>query len=365
MAQQTSSQVRSYGIDFDASTSSEMPYARLAAETYGADFETRRVGAGDARATVGLLSELYDEPLVDYSTIPTYHVSRLAADHVTVVLTGDGGDEVFGGYGRYPAHLRTAERRRRSRGAIPAAAVAFAALLPGLRGLPYAARLAMAERSLYRAPVEGYFRRIGLFDGWELGRLLGPRAKGGLDGLDPLWLFRQFYRADYPDFAALRYLDLKTYLPDDILVKVDRASMACSLEARPPLLDHQLVELAFSVDDGLMLDEHGGKRVLRHAMRHEIPRGVLERSKKGFGSPIRAWLRGGLADEAVGELDTWTIVDSGLLRPEFVRSFVRNGAFNRWAKLWSLVVLESWHRRWIAGVPSDSVVAPKAAAERV
>jgi asparagine synthase (glutamine-hydrolysing) len=203
--------------------------------------------------------------------------------------------------------------------------------------------------------VNGYFRYVGLFDGWELGRLLGPRGKGGLDDLDPLWLFRRFYRDDYPEFAALRYLDLKTYLPDDILVKVDRASMACSLEARPPLLDHQLVELAFDIDDGLMMDEHGGKRVLRHAMRHALPEQILQRRKKGFGSPVRSWLRDGMADEVLREMHNWTTVDAGLIRPEFVRRFMRNGSFNRWAKLWSLLVLESWHRRWIAGVPDEQV----------
>jgi asparagine synthase (glutamine-hydrolysing) len=164
---------------------------------------------------------------------------------------------------------------------------------------------------------------------------------------DPLWLFRRFFHHDLPPLTAVRYLDLKTYLPDDILTKVDRASMACSLEVRVPLLDHRLVEYAFDLDDRLLGAHPQGKAVLREAMAGKLPDLVLERPKSGFSSPVRRWLREGLA-AGLADPTRWTIAEAGLVRPAFVREMMRNRSFNRWAKLWSLLVLERWHQRWIA-----------------
>jgi asparagine synthase (glutamine-hydrolysing) len=350
MSRCSSEPVRSYGIGFDdPARTSELPYAQLASDTFGAELTTRVLGEDDAETALRLLSSVYDEPLLDYSTIPTYHVSALAADHVKVVLSGDGGDEVFGGYGRYTDHLRAEERRHRSRGGAPLAASALAAILPALRHLPYVTRLAILQRTLYRDPEEGYFRHVGLFDPWEQRRLLGGAVWGEVADRDPLWLLRKFLRSDAPTLWGLRYLDLKTYLPDDILVKVDRASMSHSLEVRPALLDHRLVEYAFALDDDLVVADGRGKHALREAVRGVVPPEILTRSKKGFGSPVRHWLRGTLGRDLVESLDTWTIVEAGLIRPSFVRSFMRNVTFNRWAKLWSLIVLESWHREWVVG----------------
>ncbi len=275
------STVEAFGIGFDTGHGGELPQARETAAFLGASFHERVVGVGHASQFLDRLAELYDEPLVDYSTIPTYEVSRFAREQVTVALSGDGGDEVFGGYNRYLKHVAAASERGRPTRAAAAAALHVG--LPVLRQLPFGARAAVLERSLYQRPEEGYHRRIGLFDGWEQRRLLGPAA-GGQNGRDPLWLLRRFFRPEYPLAAALRYLDLKTYLPDNILVKVDRASMAVSLEVRPPLLDHRVVEFAFGIDDRLVVENGVGKAILRGSIASAVPRAMLERPKRGFSA---------------------------------------------------------------------------------
>jgi asparagine synthase (glutamine-hydrolysing) len=346
MADAGANPVRAFGIDFDVGPSDELRFAELAADRHGAQLVTRQVGAGDARGSLELISSVYDEPLVDYSTIPTYHVSRLAADHVTVALTGDGGDEIFAGYPRHITQLQTAGKLARSRTAR-AQASALRSLLPLTRRAPGLARLSGLEQFRWKQPEVGWFRQLGLFDDWEQSQLIGGRHRAELRGYDALWLYRHFLRDELPGVTALRYLDLKTYLVDDILVKVDRASMACSLEVRPPLLDHRVVEYAFMVDDRLMLAGGRGKNLLRQAARGLVPEAILERPKRGFGSPIRPWLRAGLGSEAMAGVDRWSIAEAGLIEPGYVRQFMRRGTYNRWAKLWALMVLEAWHRRWI------------------
>jgi asparagine synthase (glutamine-hydrolysing) len=332
--------VEAFAIGFDTGHGGELPYARRAAELLGASFHERVVTLDHGSAFLSNLANLYDEPLVDYSTIPTYEVSRFARERITVAITGDGGDEVFGGYGRYAAHVAAAGQGRRSY-----LAPILQLALPVLRRVPLGTRAAALERELFRNHEEGYFRRVGLFDAWEQRRLLPSALRS--DERDPLWLLRRFFRPDYPLLTALRYLDLKTYLPDDILVKVDRASMACSLEVRPPLLDHRVVEFAFGLDDRILAHEGPTKEVLRRMTDDRVRREVFDRPKRGFSAPIRTWLRTGLATEAMRTVETWTIAEAGLVRPEAVRRFMRDYTFNRWAKLWALMVLEAWHRSTI------------------
>jgi asparagine synthase (glutamine-hydrolysing) len=343
----TSSSPMAFAIGFDAEERNELEYARLAGEALGADLTERIVSVSDARELLPQIVDCYDEPIVDYSTIPTYCVSALARESVTVALSGDGGDELFGGYHWHARHVAGSRRRDRINGVFPFAPALFRATLPFARRIPYGARVSTLERSLFTRPEEGYFRHVGYFDPWEQRKLAGPALASRLDERDPLWLFRSFYREELPPSTALRYLDLKTYLADNILVKVDRASMASSLEVRVPFLDHRVVEYVFRIDDGLMAADGRSKFILRRAEHNSLPERILARSKRGFSSPVPLWLKAGLVADVVADLDQWQLVRAGLIQPRFVRWFVRNVSFNRWAKLWSLVFLELWYRRWV------------------
>jgi asparagine synthase (glutamine-hydrolysing) len=346
MTGRVSGPVRTFGIGFDARPGADLEYSRAMAAEYGTSHREHLIEIGEARSLLPMLGDLFDEPLGDYSTIPTYWVSKLARETAVVALSGDGGDELFGGYHWHVAELAARHRRERIVGTLPFVPAMAAAMLPLARRLPFLARATVLERVLYSRPEQGHFRTVGLFDAWEQQRLLGREAAAAIRGRDTLSAFTRFYRSDYPPLAALRYMDLKTYLVDDILVKVDRASMACSLEVRPPFLDHRLVELAFSIDDALLMGQAGGKLVLRRAVEGRVPQAVLARSKRGFGSPMQLWLRQGLVAGMLDSIEQWKTVNAGLIRPDFVRAFMRNRSFNRWAKLWALIVLEQWYGRW-------------------
>ncbi len=239
----------------------------------------------------------YDEPFADSSAIPTYYVSNVARQHVTVALSGDGGDENFAGYRRYKLTLW--EERLRSR--VPAAlrrAVFGAAgrLYPKLGWAPRVFRAKSTLQSLARSPIDGYFYGISCCPPELKPRLLSGDLLRHLNGYDSADVLRYHYaRAGTDDpLSRIQYVDMKTYLVDDILVKVDRASMANSLEVRCPLLDHKLMELAAQIPSGLKLHRNHGKYVLKRALANVLPSEILNRSKKGFTMPVAEWFRGEL-----------------------------------------------------------------------
>ncbi len=261
----------------------------------------------------------YDEPFADSSAIPTYYVCQEARKHVTVALSGDGGDENFAGYGRY--RLDQFENRLRSLFPAPLRRTVFGALgrwYPRLSGAPRVFRAKPTFESLGRSPIEGYFHEISCCPAALKADLFSPAAWESLGGYDSLEVLRYHYeRANAPDhLSRIQYVDMKTYLVDDILVKVDRASMANSLEVRCPLLDHKLMQLVAAMPSNLKLHKGQGKYIFKKSLRRILPPEVLNRRKRGFAMPVAEWFRGELKDCAY---DAVVRRNDDLLNGKFLR----------------------------------------------
>jgi asparagine synthase (glutamine-hydrolysing) len=308
---------RTFTVGFDVEEHSELPYARLAADRFGAEHQEETVGLSDIDEALGSLREMFDEPFGDSSGWATYVVSRAARRSVKVVLSGEGGDETFSGYGWYGRWLRSR----------PGILGALAGALP-----PFSPAGRSAQRRV-SDPVERYAALVGLFTLPQRRALLAPDLVAR--DVDPLWHFRTHWRPELDPVKRLQWLDLHTYLPDDILVKVDRASMAVSLEVRPPLLDHRLVEFSLSLDSAMLRKDGEGKILFRRVLDGKVPREILERPKKGFSMPVRAWIRQRprILEEALRRLS-----EAGVLRSPRPRRFDSE-------QIWSLLVLDRWLNR--------------------
>jgi asparagine synthase (glutamine-hydrolysing) len=348
--------VQTFSIGFGEAEYDELRYARLVAERFGTAHHELRVRP-DAAAILPALAWHYDEPFADSSAVPTYYVARLTRRHVTVALNGDGGDESFGGYERYAA-LRLAAALDRYAGG----AAARGALRAGLALWPRRGRrgglLARSRRFLEGAaeePGRRYGRWMAQFLGAEKTRLCTPEflaaAGGAGDDLDPiLAAFREDGAADPVDAAMAA--DVALYLPDDLLVKADIASMANSLEARSPFLDHPLMEFAATLPADLEVRGRATKLLLKRALRDLLPAPVLERPKRGFGVPIDHWLRGEMRALVRETLLSAQAVGRGYLRRDAVERLLDEhgrGAANWHPQLWTLLMLELWHRTHVDG----------------
>jgi asparagine synthase (glutamine-hydrolysing) len=287
----------------------------------------------------------YDEPFGDSSALPTYYVSQLARRHVTVALSGDGGDENFAGYGRYK--LSMWEDQLRSYLPSPARRAIFGPLgylYPKLGWAPRIFRAKSTFQSLARDPLEGYFYGVSCCPPAMKSHLLSPAVWERLNGYDSAEVLRSHYdRADTPDpLSRLQYVDIKTYLVDDILVKVDRASMANSLEVRCPLLDHKLMELIARIPSSLKLHHGQGKYIFKKAMQRVLSAEILNRKKRGFAVPVAEWFRGELKEFAYGALFS---PKDDLLNRKFL-----TGCWNQhqrgqrdWsALLWCVLMFRTW-----------------------
>ena len=307
---------KTFSIGFDVEEHSELPYARLVAERFNTDHAEETVQVGDLEQSVAAIPEIFDEPFGDSSGWATYAVSRAARRKVTVALSGEGGDETFSGYTWYGKWLDGASPFSR-----------LASLLP-----PFAK---MARR-LEQRDVDGirrYGALIGLFTPAQQRKLL---AKGlSEENPDPYWYLRANWREDLDPIKRMQWADLHTYLPDDLLVKVDRASMAVSLEVRPPLLDHRLVEFSLSLDSSMLRRDMKGKLLLRKIVEGVLPSEILTRPKKGFSMPVRRWSerRPELLRNALKRL-----AESGILRSP--KQYRFSGE-----QIWSLLVLDRWMHR--------------------
>jgi asparagine synthase (glutamine-hydrolysing) len=354
MQAQSNRPVRTFTIGFADEAFDESKQARRVARHLGTDHTELVVTPLQAMAVVPRLPEIYDEPFADSSQIPTYLVSQLAREHVTVTLSGDGGDEVFGGYNRY----LWAEAMWRRFGWMPSPvrrAVAgtlrsipprsWDALLRRLGPvLPASARQRLPGEKVHklaralRAEGSGGLYR-SLTSHWEdpgavvLGAN-GEAGSGGLDGAGLPGLTRR-----------MMYEDLVTYLPDDILVKLDRATMAVSLEGRVPYLDHRVVEFAWRLPLDMRTRNGQGKWLLRRVLDRYVPRALVERPKMGFGVPIGTWLRGPLRDWAESLLEPRRLRDQGYLDPGPIRAAWADhlsGRWNRQYELWDVLMLQAW-----------------------
>jgi asparagine synthase (glutamine-hydrolysing) len=334
----------------------EARYARAVAAHLGTDHTELLVTPQETMDVIPRLPTMYDEPFADSSQIPTFLVSRLAREHVTVSLSGDGGDELFGGYDRYlwvgkiwdrvgwvPAPLR----RSAARAMASVSPAAWQRVFAGSdRLLSRAARHQMVGEKVHKLatvldahdPDEMYLR---LVSHWQDP---GALVTGAGETRE---LLRPAAGSWRPTGVTERmmYMDLLTYLPDDILTKVDRASMSVSLEARVPLLDHRVVEFAWSLPLAMKLREGRSKWLLRRVLARHVPEALTDRPKTGFGIPISAWLRGPLREWAENLLDERRLRSEGFLHADLVRTAWRehlSGRFNRQYAVWDVLMFESW-----------------------
>jgi asparagine synthase (glutamine-hydrolysing) len=297
--------LQSFSIGFDVPEHNELNYAQLAADAYGTQHRTQIVAQGDLQSSLAQMVALYDEPFADASGLPTLAVSQLAARQVKVVLAGDGGDETLAGYFKYMRFLELAAQDVGSPGlrrfffeSLLMRGLAPAAGLPKVLGLINAGLLDLRGKE----GVDRFGALISPVKSFQKARLL-PDLAAEFRGYDDYWYLRRYWRADLDPLARMQYVDIKTYLHDDILTKVDRASMAASLEARVPLLDHLWVELAASLPSDLRFD----KAVLRQAMAGVLPEPILTRGKKGFSAPLLSWMPAETRNGArLGGLALWT-----------------------------------------------------------
>jgi len=353
MAQAGGDPVRTSSIAFGQPEFNEAAWAEQVARRYATDHEVHQVSPDDF-SLVDRLVDLYDEPFADSSAIPTYRVCELARRRVTVALSGDGGDEGFGGYRRY----RWYAREQRVRGLLPAAlrGPVFGALgrvYPKLNRAPRYLRAKATFQSLAMDPLEGYLDSVAVNKAPIRARLFSPAFRRELQGYDAIEVLRR-HAADAPADPLLQaqHIDFRTYLPGDILTKVDRASMAHSLEVRVPVLDHRLMEWAAGLAPRMKLNGGEGKYLFKRALRPHLPDDVLYRRKMGFAVPLADWFRGPLAGRLREELLGPAFLDSGIFDPDTVRRLVDQHQAGDWdhsAPLWSLLMYAGFQRKFLAG----------------
>ncbi|MEJ2706156.1 MAG: asparagine synthase (glutamine-hydrolyzing) [Anaerolineales bacterium] len=350
MSQATDRPVKTFSIGFGDRTYNELPYARAVAKKYATDHYEEFLDPDISDLAEKLLQYL-DEPFGDFSIFPTYLVSMVARRHVKVVLSGDGGDELFGGYDTYVA--QDLERYYRW---LPAAV--RKKVIPALmsRVPPQPAKKGMINKT--KRFVEGaalpsalqHTRWMMFLNPSEKSRLYSTDLASSLDGDSPEAVLRDYFlRVKQQDpLTQQQYVDIKTYLVDDILTKVDRMSMAVSLEARVPLLDYRIVEFAVNLPPEMKLYRGQTKRILRQAMAERLPGEVLSKPKQGFSIPLKHWLRGPLKPLMTDLLSDGSIRRRGYFNPDEVSHLVRehlDQSANHSHRLWALMVLELWHRQ--------------------
>lgn len=359
MQAQSTQAVKTFSIGFQDETFNEAVHARSVAKHLGTDHTELVIDPAHARDVIPDLPFMYDEPFSDSSQIPTYLVSKLAREKVTVSLSGDGGDEIFAGYVRYLGIDRLwngvgsvpAPLRRMGASAIqmlsPDAWDALFSPVPARHKPKFLGdKIHKGAAILGEADADAmYAALVSQWDGEALVNHGITRPPGDAT-----------LATDLPETVArLRYRDMTTYLPDDILTKVDRASMAVALEARVPLLDHRVVEYAWTLPPDRLLNGSQGKKLLRQVLYKYVPQHMVERPKTGFGMPVGDWLRGPLRDWAESLLSEAALKHDGLIDPAPVRLRWQehlSGRRNWQHSLWTVLMFQAWCTRW-NGVATD------------
>ena len=352
MAEASDRPVKTFSIGFDEPEYDELEHARTVAAHFSTDHH-EFVVRPDALGILDRLIEHFDEPFADSSAIPTWYVSEIARQHVTVVLSGDGGDELFGGYDRYLPHPRV---ERFDRLPIPGRRKVAAMVWPLL---PHGAQGKNFLRHVSLGTDARFIDSVALFRDDEKAALYSPELRASLRGASAKkTLARHFDRfaALAPHDRMMRF-DFETYLPEDVLTKVDRMSMAHSIESRVPLLDNRVIDFAAALPAHLKIRQGRRKHVLKEAVKGLLPPGILDRKKQGFGVPLDVWFRGRLRDVFADVLGSARTRQRGYFQPAFIERIVQehvSGRRDHTLRLWQLLVFELWQRHYVdsPGVPA-------------
>ncbi len=339
--------VKTFSIGFREDSFDELRFARVAAKHFGTDHH-EFVVTPDLFDLIGQVVWHFDEPFADQSSLPTFMLSKMAREHVTVVLSGDGGDELFAGYSRY-----LIDQERNKFATIPSAVRKHLIRRLG-SAMPHGARGKNFIHNISLDPLERYVDSVSAFNlprkrslySTDFGIALNGETSAG----DKLFLeYGSGAQANDP-IGRLLYLDSKTYLPGDILTKVDRMTMANSLEARVPLLDHELIELVAKMPSSLKLKNGEPKYILKKAMEGIVPDEILYREKQGFGVPIGEWINDQLRDRINDDLADTRTINRGYFNREYIATLLTehsSGRRDHSNVLWMLWMLELWFRRYI------------------
>jgi asparagine synthase (glutamine-hydrolysing) len=364
MVETSSSPVVTTSVGFDEQNFNELEHARTVATTLGA-MRYEHVVQPDIADLLPKLVWHLDEPFADHSAVPTYYVSKAAREHVTVALSGDGGDELWAGYARHRVE-RWESSARRLLGGVGGWLIGRAA-----GRLPLGIKGARSLQHLSLSPADACARKhaYGLFENGLRASLYAPDFAAAVRDSDPFVGFRIAYDScPSPDpLDCALYVDVKTYLVDDIMTKVDKMSMAVSLESREPLLDHKLVEFAAGVPAALKLKNGRSKYLLRRLVERRLPSAIVNRPKQGFEAPTGEWLRGPLApmvDDLLldGRLRNRGLFDNGTIARLWREH--KSGLRDHRHRLWSLVMLELWFREFLDGTAQNRARATQSAAPR-
>jgi asparagine synthase (glutamine-hydrolysing) len=349
MSELSSTRVKTFSIGFDEPAFDEIVHARSVADHFGTNHH-EFVVKPDGVSILDQLVSHFDEPFADSSAIPTWYVSEMARRHVTVVLSGDGGDELFGGYERYLPHPRVVAFDRYSPRALRRVAAIAAARLPhGTRGKNFLRHVGRDERGRY-------LDAIRFFGADEKPQLLTVDVQRAIGAPDPeARLARRFERfSQLPWPSQMMRFDSETYLPEDVLTKVDRMSMAHSLESRVPLLDNDVIAFAAALPAAMKIKNGRRKHVLKEVAAALVPRAILDRRKQGFGVPLGTWFRGNLRELFADTLLSPSSLQRGYFQPAFIRRIVGEhlaGTRDHTLQLWQLVVFEKWQQQYVNSFP--------------
>jgi len=350
MADLSNGPVNTCSIAFDDPAFNESEFAKMVADRYHTNHHVETVKSDDFDL-IDTLADLYDEPYADSSAIPTYRVCQLARKHVTVSLSGDGGDESFGGYRRYRLHLM----EQRMRDALPLGLRRpvfglLGSLYPKADWAPRVFRAKTTFQALARDSVEAYFHSVSIIRDDMRRRLFSPAFQRELGGYNAIDVFRRHAaNAGTEDpLAQIQYLDLKTYLVGDINTKVDRASMAHSLEVREPLMDHPLIEWLATLPNDMKIKGQEGKFLFKKSLESKLPNDVLYRPKMGFSVPLARWFRGPLKQRVRDAMRSEVMADSGVFDMDMLSRLVsdhQSGRRDYSAPLWTLMMFERFASR--------------------
>ncbi len=353
MSQLQDEPVNTCSIGFNDKKYNESDYAQMVSAQYNTNHYVETVETDD----FGLLDELallYDEPYADSSAIPTYRVCQLARKNVTVALSGDGGDEPLSGYRRHIWHMN--EERVRSLLPYSIRKPVFGTLgklYPKADWAPKIFRAKTTFQALARSSVEAYFNTVAIMPDDQRDKLFSQKMKQQLAGYRAVDVFKEYAhkapgQASEDPLSLIEYLDMKTYLVDDILTKVDRASMAHSLEVRVPMLDHKYIEWISGLPARLKLKGQTGKYILKKSLEPYVPHDVLYRKKMGFAVPLENWFRGPLKERIKQTILSEAFLDSGFFNAEYIKEMIdlhHSGKRENSSAIWTLMMLESFQRQ--------------------